>query len=110
MNNYYEKFEYQVMKTFGVTDTLLGVCRKKNVQDPQYHEIEGAHLQCINTHYAKFEYRRMKTVGVADYTNQTLPMHLGWKKCLSSTPVKNVKISIKCVQNIRCTSLMCQQS
>ena len=30
----------------------------------------------------------MKTVGVTDYTNQTLPTHYGWKKCLSPTPVK----------------------
>ena len=35
----------------------------------------------------------MKTVGVTDYTNQTPPKHFGWKKCLSSTPVKNEKIS-----------------
>ena len=38
----------------------------------------------------------MKTVGVTDYTNQAPPMHSGWKKCLSSTPVKNKKIFIKC--------------
>ena len=40
----------------------------------------------------------MKTVGVTYYTNQTPPRHFGWKKCLSSTPVKNEKIFIKCAQ------------
>ena len=33
----------------------------------------------------------MQTVRVTDYTNLALPKHLGWKKCLSSTPVKNEK-------------------
>ena len=74
------------------------------------HKIEGAHLQCMNNHYAKFEYKGMKTVGVTDNTNQTPPTHLGWKKCLSSTLVKNVKIFIKCAQNRRCTSSMYEQS
>ena len=52
----------------------------------------------------------MKTVGVTDYTNLTPPMHFGRKKCLSSTPVKNEKIFIKCAQNGRCTSSMYEQS
>ena len=64
----------------------------------------------MNNHCAKFEYKEMKTIGVTDYTNQTPPMHLGWKKFLSSTPVKNVKIFIKCAQNRRCTSSMYEQS
>ena len=42
----------------------------------------------MNNHYAKFEYKGMKTVGVTDYTSQTTPKHFGWKKCLSSTPIK----------------------
>ena len=45
-------------------------------------QIEGAHLQCINIHYAKFEYKAMKTVGLTGFTNQTVPMHFGWKTCL----------------------------
>ena len=53
------------------------------------HLMEGAHLQCVNNHYAKFEYKDMNTVGVKDYTNWAPPKHFGWKKCLSSTPVKN---------------------
>ena len=74
------------------------------------HKIGGAHLQYVNNHYAKFEYKRLKTVGVTDYTNQTTPTHFGWKKkCLSPTPVKNRKIFIKCAQNRRCTSSMCEQ-
>ena len=40
----------------------------------------------------------MKTVGVTDYTNLTPPMHFVRKKYLSSTPVKNKKIFIKCAQ------------
>ena len=64
----------------------------------------------MNNHYAKIEYKGMKTVGVTDYTNQT-PLHISdGKKCLSSTPVKNVKIFIKCAQNRRCTSSMSEQS
>ena len=73
------------------------------------HKIVGAHLQCVNNHYAKFEYKGMKTVWVTDYTNQTHPKHLGWKKCLSSTPIKNEKIFMKCAQNGWCTSSMCEQ-
>ena len=52
----------------------------------------------------------MKTVGVTDYTNQTPSTHFGWKKWLSSTPVKNEKIFIICAQNRRCTSSMYDQS
>ena len=52
------------------------------------HKIGGAHLQCVNNHYAKFEYKGMKTILVTDYTNLTPSTHYGWKKCLSSTPVK----------------------
>ena len=73
------------------------------------HKIEGAHLQCVNNHYAKFEHKGMKTISVTDYTNLTPPMHFGRKKCLSSTPVKNEKIFIKCAQNRRCTSSMYEQ-
>ena len=70
---------------------------------------DGAQLQCMNNHNAKFEYKGMKNVGVTDYSNQTPPTHFGWKKCLSSIPVKNVKIFIKCAQNRRCTSSMYEQ-
>ena len=69
-----------------------------------------AHFQCVNNHYAKFEYKVMNTVGDTDYTNLTQPKHLGKKKCLSSTPIKSGKIFIKCAQNGRCTSSMCEQS
>ena len=72
--------------------------------------VVGAHLQCVNNHYAKFEYKKIKTVGVTDYTNQTPPMHFGWKNFLSSTLEKNVKIIIKCAQNRWCTSSICEQS
>ena len=41
----------------------------------------------------------MNTFGVTDYTNWAAPKHLGRKKCLSSTPVKNGKIFIKCAKN-----------
>ena len=62
------------------------------------HKKEGAHLQCMNNHYANFEYKRMNTVRVTDYTNKAPSKHLGRKKCLSSTPVKNGKIYIKCAK------------
>ena len=65
----------------------------------QNTNVGGAHLQCVNNHYAKLEYNG----GVTDYTNQTPLTHFGWKKCLSSTPIKNEKIFIKCAQNGRCT-------
>ena len=52
------------------------------------HNIGGAHFQCVNNHYAYFEYKGMHNVGVTDYTNKAPPKHFGWKKCLSSTPLK----------------------
>ena len=52
----------------------------------------------MNNHYAKNEYKGMKNVGVTDYANQTPSTHFEWKKCLSSTPAKYVKIFIKCAQ------------
>ena len=52
------------------------------------HKIEGAHLQCMINHYGKFEYKGISLVVVTDHTNQTLPSHFGWGKCLSPTPVK----------------------
>ena len=64
----------------------------------------------MNNHYAKFEYKGMKTLWVTDYTNLTPSTHFGLKKWLSSTPVKNEKIFIKCAQNRRCTSSMYEQS
>ena len=32
------------------------------------------------------------------------------ENCLSSKPLKNEKIVMKCVQNIRCTSSICEKS
>ena len=52
----------------------------------------------------------MNTIGVTDYTSLAPPKHCGWKKCLSSTPIKNEKKIEKCAQNRRCTSSMCEQS
>ena len=52
----------------------------------------------------------MKTAGVTDYTNQTPLRILDGKMSLSSTPVKDVKVFIKCAQNKRCTFSMCEQS
>ena len=74
------------------------------------HKMEGAHHQCVNNQYAKFENKVMNTVGVTDYTNKAPPNHLGRKNCLSSPPIKNGKIYIKCAQNKRCTSSMCELS
>ena len=58
----------------------------------------------------KFEYKEMKYVGVTDCTNQTPYEHFWTEKCLSSTPLKIEKIFIKCAQNRRCTSPICEQS
>ena len=58
----------------------------------------------------KVEYKGMKTDGITDYTNQTHPKHFGWKKCLSSTPLKNNKIFVKCAQNGKCKSPLRKQS
>ena len=44
------------------------------------HKKVCAHIQYVINHYAKLEYKEMKSVGVTDYTNQTPPMHFGWKK------------------------------
>ena len=72
--------------------------------------MEGAHLQCVNNQYAKFEYKGMKSLGVTDYTNQRLPT-LFWMEINSkSKNRKNEKIFIKCAQNGRCTSSICEQS
>ena len=54
-------------------------------------KIEGAHLQCVNNHYAKFEYKGINTLGVTEYTNLAPPKNFEWRKCLSSTTVKNEK-------------------
>ena len=68
------------------------------------NKIGGAHVQCMNNPIAKFEYK----VGVIDYTNQIRPKHFGWKKYLKFITRK--KIFIKCAQNRRSTSSMCEQS
>ena len=102
MNDKNAKFEYEGLKTAGVTDytnqTPPKHFRRKNClrlnssqkleNISNMHEIGGAHLQCMNNHYTKFEYKGMKTVGVTYYTNQTPLLHFGWKKCLSSTHLK----------------------
>ena len=50
----------------------------------------------------------MEAVGVTDYTNQTPSKHFTGK-ILSSRPQKWKKI-MKCVQNRRCTTSMCEHS
>ena len=46
----------------------------------------------VNNHYAKCKCKGMKTVRVKDYTNYMPSKHFGWKKCLSSTPLKKGNI------------------
>ena len=53
------------------TDGQIGKCLsstpiKKEKKVKQFHNIRGAHLQCVNNHYAKFEYKGMNTVGVVN--------------------------------------------
>ena len=124
MNNHYAKFEYKGTKSVGVIDytnqappkhfglkkCLSSTPLKNEKIFMKCAQNKSAHLQCMNNHYAKFEYKGTKSVGVTDYTNQAPPKHFGWKKCLSSTPLKNEKIFMKCAQNIRCTSSMCEKS
>ena len=42
----------------------------------------------------------MNTVGVTAYTNYAPPMDFGWKKCLSSTPVKIRKKMSNLLKNV----------
>ena len=56
----------------------------------------------MNNHYAKFV-KELKLLEL-----QT-PAHLT-VKCLCSTPLKNEKVFVKCAQNWRCTSSICEQS
>ena len=58
------------------------------------HKKESAHLQCVNYHYAKFEYIGMTTIGVTNYKPNTIQA-IWTEKLLSSTPLKNEKISMK---------------
>ena len=124
MNNHYAKFKYLGMKIIGVTDytnqTPSKHFSKKNIQSSRPKKSKRKIVKCVQNkwctssmcanHKANFEYKRIKTVGVTDYTSQTPSTHFGWKKCLSSTPIKNEKIFIKCAQNGRCTSSMCEKS
>ena len=76
-------------------------------------KIGDALLQCGNNHYAKFEFKGMKTAGATDYTNQTPPKHFRWKKCLqlnTTQKTRKYNVFIKCAQNRRCISAMCEQS
>ena len=49
----------------------------------------------------------MKTIKATDYTNQTQSKYF-WTE--SSTALKIKKIFMKCAQNKRCTSSICEQS
>ena len=70
MNNHYAKFEYQVMKTVGVTQNRhpLSILPEKMSEfntaktEKNVYKIGGAHLQYANNLYAKFEYKGMKSV------------------------------------------------
>ena len=74
------------------------------------HKIGGAHLQYVNNHLAKFEWTGIKTFGVTDNTNLVPLKCCGRPNVLSSTPLKNEKKIMKCAQNRRCTSSICEQS
>ena len=64
--------------------------------------MRGANLQCVNNHYAKFKCIGMNTVGVTD-------KHVGWKKCLSLTPIK-VREKIRNVHKIRGAHFQCMNN
>ena len=68
--------------------------------------MENANLLCVNNHYA-IEYKGMKNVGSYRlHKPDTIQAFLDG----SSTPLKNEKIVMKCAQNKRCTSSICEQS
>ena len=77
------------------------------------HNMWGAHHQYMNNDYGKFEHKGMKTVGVTDYTKQIPPTYFGWKKngknMSKSKTRKNEIIFIKCAQNRRGISSICEQ-
>ena len=56
---YCTKFEYEGMKTAGVTDHPLNISdgqsptALKNIKKNNVHKIRGAHVQCMNNHYVK---------------------------------------------------------
>ena len=52
----------------------------------------------------------MKTVRVTDYTNQTPSKHVWTEKMFKLNTPKNEKILLKCAQNRRCASSICEQS
>ena len=94
------KFEYEGMKTAGVTDytNQTQVFRKDKISKfnrpkkirkylSNVHKIGGAHVPYLNNHYANNENFRMKPFGSTDYTNQTPQSNLQ-KKCLNSRSQK----------------------
>ena len=119
VNNHYAKFEYKRMKTvwsyrLNKPDTPYAFrminMSKFNTPLSNVHKMGGANLQCVNNHYAKLENKVMKTVAVTEYTNHTLSKHFWMEKCLTSKALKIEKTFMKCAQNSRCTSSICEQS
>ena len=51
------------------------------------HKTGGAYNKCVNNHYMQ----RLNIKELKLLTNQIPPKHLGWKKCLTSTPLKYKK-------------------
>ena len=89
--------ELQITRTRHPLSILQKKCLSSRPQKIKNKFMKGAqNRRCTSSiykknHYAKIEYKGMKTVGVTYYTNQAPPTHFGWKKCLSSTPVKIIK-------------------
>ena len=52
----------------------------------------------------------MKTVGVTDYTNQTPPMHFGWKKFSKFNTRKKCKKYLSNVRKIGGAHLQCENN
>ena len=74
------------------------------------HKIGGAHLQCVNNHYAKFEYKGLNTVGVSTLHELGTPLAFMMEKMFKFNTRKKLEKKMKCAQNKRCTSSMCEQS
>ena len=86
------KFENKGMITFGVTDYTKEApkkcCRRTYLQD-RHFEVPNGPLPLQIMYWVAARTDRKKS---------------------SSTPLKNEKILMKCAQNRRCTSSMCEQS
>ena len=73
------------------------------------HKIGGTHVQFMNNYYAKFKIFRDENYFSNILHKPDTFLAFYREKILSSRP-KNEKKIMKCVQNMMCTSSMCELS